>query len=140
ADYDGDHKTDFAVLRPGDNAWYVLPQSGAGGFGIFWDVTWGDVPVPKDFNGDSKADFAYWRPSTGQFHVTYNGTSTAFIQTWGVPGDIPVVADYDGDYQADMAVWRPSSGTWFTINSTGGNGSVQWGQGGDIPVQKWPPR
>jgi hypothetical protein len=94
-DYDGDGKTDLAVVRGvmGTIRWFVLPSSG----GAYTEQVWGnsatDFPAQGDYDGDGKTEPAIWRSSLtpGQSAFWYLGsTSGATGATWGQNGDYPV--------------------------------------------------
>jgi len=118
-DFDADGRTDYAVWRPSDGAWYIR-----GAPSMQWGLP-GDIPVLGDYDGDPQCDLAVWRPSDGTWHI--RGMATV---AWGLPEDIPIPADYDGDGKTDLAVWRPSNGTWH-IRSIA---TVKWGLPEDIPI------
>ena len=138
-DYDSSGQTDYAVWRPSEGNWYVLPSNNPPPNTYIlqqWGQS-GDIPVPGDYDGDGITDFAVFRPSEGNWYIIPSSApNTTIVQQWGATGDIPMPGDYDGDGQTDFAVWRPSEGNWYVLPSSmpGTFITQQWGETGDTPV------
>ncbi|PYS98429.1 MAG: hypothetical protein DMF63_16230 [Acidobacteria bacterium] len=134
-DFDGDHKTDIGIYRPGPSEWWINrsgnpSQTLALQFGVN-----GDVVVSGDYTGDGKADVANWHPANGFWYILRSEDFSFFAFPFGAQGDIPVPADFDGDNKSDPAVFRPSTTLWFISQSTtGGTQIVQFGLPIDKPV------
>ncbi|HEY0462426.1 MAG TPA: choice-of-anchor V domain-containing protein [Pyrinomonadaceae bacterium] len=133
-DFDGDHKSDISIFRPGPGEWWYARSSDgqipAAQFGNSADKI-----TPGDFTGDGKTDIALWRPSDGNWFILRSENGSFFSFPFGTAGDIPAPADYDNDGKADAAVFRPSTGTWFILNSGGsGTSIVNFGTSEDKPV------
>ncbi len=131
-DFDGDGKTDFSVVRPSNNNWYL--SRSAAGFAAFQFGVAGDLLTPADFTGDGKTDAAVFRPSTGVWYILRSEDNTLYDAGFGVNGDIPAPADYDGDGKADLAIYRPSTGNWYLQQSTAGFLAVRFGIAEDRPA------
>jgi hypothetical protein len=128
-DFDGDGKTDIAIMRAaGIGAtyqWWIKNSSDGEVSTFSFGVRPRDVPAPADYDGDGKDDIAMWRntPQTGEvsaFYIIYSSTGATDIIPFGQQGDVPVVEDYDGDGKDDLSVWRapvaaagPGQATWF---------------------------
>ena len=99
-DYDGDNKTDIAVVREGSTAtsplvWYVQLSQTGGLYATTFGLTGDDLNAQGDYDGDNKTDVAIWRNSTGQFYIQRTTNPSQFqVQQWGQPGDFPI-ASYD---------------------------------------------
>jgi hypothetical protein len=150
-DFNGDGKTDFAVVRntgggpTGQITWYIQ-NNGGGVTGAEWGIA-PDFFVPEDYDGDDKTDIAVYRAGaagTAAFYILQSATGTVRIETFGQSGDEPrVVGDYDGDGKADPAVYRAGAASgdpsfWYfrgSLSNPSGNVTyVQWGQNGDFPA------
>jgi hypothetical protein len=93
-DYDGDGRTDFAVVRTGTTfEWYILRSSdntvqfdrlGAKSF----------FPVQNDYDGDGRTDVAVYDPNTNFFYIRRSSNGGLTQIKFGQPGDIPI-AIYD---------------------------------------------
>jgi uncharacterized delta-60 repeat protein len=132
-DFDGDHKTDISIYRPGAGEWWINRSSTASTVAAqFGNST--DKIVPGDFTGDGKTDIAVWRPATGEWFVLRSEDNSYYSVPFGSSGDVPVPADFDGDGKSDLAVYRPSSFTWYISKSSGGYQINAFGAAGDVPV------
>lgn len=139
-DFDGDGKTDPAIMRAaGIGAtyqWWIMHSADGSVRTFSLGVRPRDVPAPADYDGDGKDDVAMWRntPQTGEvsgFYIIYSSTGTMDIIPFGQNGDIPVVEDYDGDGKDDLSVWRapaaaagPGQAVWYvkkSLNNPDGN-------------------
>lgn len=129
-DFDGDGKTDYAVVR--DNGsnwdWYILQSSNNTLLAQAWGVTpIPDALVPEDYDGDGKWDIAVARVVSSYIHFYILKSSTGYTTyddvTWGNGSDDPYESqDFDGDGKADPTVVRNVNGdaVWYTkfTNST----------------------
>ena len=149
-DFDGDGKTDFAVVRntgggaSGQMTWFILRSSDSANVSFPWGIA-SDKFVSADFDGDGKADPTIWRsgpPFTAAFYILQSATNTLRVVQFGQTGDDPsVVGDYDGDGKADPAVYRSGATvgaqSFFfyrgSLNNPNGNITyVPWGTSGDL--------
>ena len=148
-DFDGDGKTDPAVIRntgggpSGQETWFIQNSSGAPASTTRdWGIA-SDFAVPEDYDGDNKTDIAVWRPGPpfgSYFYILQSSTGTLRTDQFGQTGDDPtVVGDYDGDGKTDPAVYRDGAiagahSFWYYRSSISGTIiGTDWGQNGDFP-------
>ncbi len=98
-DYDGDGRTDFAVVREGSTpssnlVWYILNSSDGSIRVSFFGTTGSDLNTQADYDGDGKTDIAVWRDSNGTFYYESSLNGSFGGVQWGAPNDYPV-ASYD---------------------------------------------
>jgi hypothetical protein len=132
-DFNGDGKTDFAVVNEGSNTVSVLLGNGDGSFKPAVNYPTGAFPVSVavgDFNGDGKADLAVANLSSNSISILLgNGDGTFQPRT-----DIALlltptaltVGDFNGDGKADIAVATGNATTDdMTLLQGNGNGTFQ---------------
>ncbi|HLM61131.1 MAG TPA: VCBS repeat-containing protein, partial [Pyrinomonadaceae bacterium] len=93
-DYDGDGRTDFAVVRTGTAyQWYILRSSDNT---VQFDQlgTQSFLPVQNDYDGDGRTDVAVYNPSNGFFFIRRSSNGGLIQTQFGQAGDYPV-ANYD---------------------------------------------
>jgi hypothetical protein len=147
-DFDGDGRTDVALLRqtPG---WTTLPVAFADGTGG-WSITnagigdfaaWATEPgvsvLVGDFDGDRRSDVGLLRrsPGWGSMPVAFAAGGGNWTVTNGAVGDFavwatedgvqPILGDFDGDGRDDVALLRQTAG-WSTMPTALAAGSGQW--------------
>jgi len=112
-DYDGDGKTDCAIVRRvnGQLQWWIFRSSISDPAIATIVYSYGlasDSPVAGDYDGDGRYDLALQRQvgNTLEFHVSCPTSQINFAIQWGYKTDISVPADYDGDGITDIAICR----------------------------------
>ena len=138
-DYDGDGKTDRAIISP-TNQWMILSSEtgGAGVEGIPWTWQWEEFNencelVLGDYDGDGKIDRAMVdravNPNKWYIYSSETGNQGVDGIPWGWEFDKMdetsqfVIGDYDGDDKADRAITNHyegiyyTAGKWFILNS-----------------------
>jgi hypothetical protein len=148
-DYNGDHKTDYAVVRNvgggsgGQVRWFINYNGVAGPtLGYDWGIST-DFFVSGDFDGDGKDDVTVYRPgaaTVAAFYILNSSNFTARVEPFGQTGDDPtIVNDYNGDGKDDVAVYRAGASAgqqsfWYYRTVAGGPVAyVPWGVNGDFP-------
>ena len=149
-DYDGDSKTDYAVVRSDpfnpyavmNLNWYVLQSTD----NLFTSTKWGrygvfggEASLPGDYDGDGKTDlsvFSYDDTGRGKSDFVSRQSSNGehLRRQWGFTGDSKIAADFDGDRKTDYVVFRDAQNyrpdfdltplpTWYILQSS--NGAVK---------------
>ncbi len=116
-DYDGDGRTDIAVMRFTQTLpnleFYIVNSSDTTVTYHEWGLASTDRPVVQDYDGDGKADVAVFR--NGEWWILKSSDGQTLNYRFGTGFDTPFRGgDYDGDGKADLAVVRygpwPGSG------------------------------
>ena len=136
-DYDGEGRTDMAVLDQFTAGWFIRTLAGKT---VAWNTPWGFrgvTPLTDDYNADAKGDLAVFDTTSGRWYIrTVKGSMIAWAVPWGWRGAVPLIGDYDGDARADLAVFDDVNGRWY-IRSVGGSvlaWATAWGWPGAVPV------
>ena len=114
ADYDGDRKTDLAVVRNlsnGQKLWIPTPSSIA----QLTPVSWGliaDRAFTADFDGDGRSDYAVVRVVGNQLYWFIRTQAGVALPTkiFGLSTDAPFVCECTGDRKAEVGVVRVTGG------------------------------
>lgn len=154
ADYDGDGKGDYAVVRrmPGgvnnsNLVWWIKNSSDGAIRSAAFGLTNYDQPIPGDYDGDGKADFAVMRNSGGSgystFYILQSTNNQYRVQTIATPYPIcyATQGNFDGDNKADPTMYchdgntAGSPGYFMSVRSLDGvRTQTQWGAGRDQPI------
>jgi spore coat protein A, manganese oxidase len=89
-DYDGDGKTDFAVIREGSEwTWFVLQSSNDTFFAVQFGAR-GQFSAQSDYDGDGRTDVAAYDPFTGAFYYLRSSDGALTARAFGRNGDFPI--------------------------------------------------
>jgi len=125
-DYDGDKKTDRAIVDTATGRWFVLGS--AGGLPIPWGWQWSGMATHHllalgDYDGDGRTDRAIVDPNIGAWYVIASSGSSPIPWGWQWSGQGPhhrlALGDHDGDGKMDRTIIDTNSWQWYSIGSMG---------------------
>jgi len=98
-DYDGDGKTDLAVVADGGTPdsqlqWWILLSGSQTVRVVDFGLTGDALLTQNDYDGDGKTDVSIWSNSTGVWYILQSSDNAYVARQWGSPGVFPVEA-YD---------------------------------------------
>jgi trimeric autotransporter adhesin len=115
-DFNGDGKSDIAVVNQGSNTVSVLLGNGNGTFAPKTDYATGTTPVGVAvgaFNGDGKLDLAVVNQVAHSISILLGNGDGTFLAKTDVPLPLApyalTVGDFNGDGKADIAVTTQNS-------------------------------
>jgi spore coat protein A, manganese oxidase len=139
-DYDGDGKTDIALLQAslGNNPIIqIVNSSNAISNTVILPTNHTSIRL-GDMSGDGRSEStsgSIFSSSSIFITITNLVNNNSQIVQFGASGDRFVPADFDGDGIGDIVVWRQSEGNWYWLRSSDSTfRGVHWGSSGDIPV------
>lgn len=127
-DFNGDQKTDIAVLDTGSGQWNMLLAGTRGTFNASsgpWMKAWGSgdkwKPFSADINGDGLLDIILYS-TTGHWQlVTSDGKSFIFRGDFGPWGrslnGLPLMADLNGDNRSDLMMLDVLTGKDYSLDT-----------------------
>ena len=89
-DYDGDGRSDFAVVRQGSPFTFFILNSSNNSFRAVEFGRKPFLPTPGDYDGDGRTDIAVFDPTTGNFFVLRSTDNRVSVVQFGQNGDVPV--------------------------------------------------
>lgn len=98
-DYDGDGRTDVAVVNEGttpnsDLIWWVLRSSDGNHTATAFGKSGTDLTTQNDYDGDGRTDLSIRRSTDSTFYLIRSSDGAFTGLRWGSPNDIPV-ANFD---------------------------------------------
>lgn len=112
-DLEGDHRTEFALYRPGTHEliFYTDYSQSTSEHSRRTIGSDGDIIITGDWNGSGKDGFAVYHPGARQFEFYEEFDSPTPVSTvvTGNWGDIPLAGNWDGLNGDGFALYRPST-------------------------------
>lgn len=134
-DFDGDHKTDFSIIRFDFSSGAV----GSSALSVRNRLA-GSLRRQRTFRGEKNVlSAAAAGDGNIQWWIFNSATGDMSFSQWGdATIDYITPADFDGDGKTDVAVWRPvdggGSGFWIIDSSTSTGHYEELGQPNDDPT------